>query len=80
MGLKQIVNSPRSKIVIALLLGFGLSTFFRKSCSGEDCMDFKAPSLDNINGKIFKYNTKCYEFESMQQDCKEKNKRTVRFA
>ena len=79
MGLKQVVNSPRSKVVIALLLGFGLSTFFRKACKDKECMNFKAPAMDKINGKIFEYNTKCYRFESSPQDCNSK-KRTVSFA
>jgi hypothetical protein len=80
MGLKQIVNSPRSKIVIALLLGFGLSTFFRKTCEDKNCIEFKAPPLDKVNGQTFEYNTKCYRFESKQQDCNEKKKRVVTFA
>ena len=79
MALKKIINSPRSKIVIALLLGFGLSTFFRKSCKDKDCLEFKAPEVDKINGQIFEYNTKCYQFDSKPQDCK-KDRRTVRFS
>jgi hypothetical protein len=79
MGLKTFLNSPRSKIIIALLLGFGLSTFFRKACSDKNCMEFKAPNLEKINGKMFEYNTKCYEFESKHQKCDAK-KRKVTFA
>ena len=78
MSLKKFVNSPRSKILIAILLGFGLSTFFRKSCKDKNCLNFKAPPMDKINGKIFEYNTKCYEFENRPQDCKD-NKKTVSF-
>jgi len=79
MGLKQIVNSPRSKIIIALLLGFGLSTFFRKSCKGKECVDFKAPQMDKINGKIFEYNTKCYMFQSQSQKCNKNNLQKLPF-
>lgn len=79
MSLKKFVNNPRSKFVIAILLGFGLSTFFRKSCKDKKCFNFKAPPMEKINNKIFKYNTKCYEFENRPQDCKE-NKKTVSFS
>lgn len=79
MSLKKVINSPRSKIVIALLLGFGLSTFFRKACKDKECINFKAPAMDKINGQIFEYNTKCYKFDSTVKDCSKK-KRTVSFA
>jgi hypothetical protein len=79
MGLKGVLNSEKGKIVIAILLGFGLSTFFRKECKDKKCLEFKAPPLDKINGQIFEYNTKCYEFESKSVPCK-KDKKTVLFA
>ena len=79
MSLKHMINSPRSRIVIALLLGFGLSTLFRKSCTDSDCMEFKAPPMDKINGQMYEYNTKCYTFESKSADCV-KGRKTVKFA
>jgi hypothetical protein len=78
MGLKEVINSPRGKMLIAVLLGFGLSTFFRKECKDKKCLEFKAPALDKINGEMFEYNTKCYEFKSVQQDCK-RSKKKVHF-
>jgi len=74
MGIKQVLNSPRGKMLIAVLLGFGLSTFFRKECKDKQCLEFKAPPLDKINGQLFEYNTKCYEFTSVQQTCDEAKK------
>ena len=79
MALKEILNSSRGKIVVALLLGFGLSTFFRKECKDKKCLQFNAPPLDKINGQIFEYNTKCYEFESKSTNCDD-SKKTVLFA
>jgi hypothetical protein len=69
MTFKKLLNSERGKITIAILLGFGLSTFFRKECKDKECLEFKAPPLDKINGKQFEYNTKCFEFSSVAQDC-----------
>ena len=79
MTLKRIINSPRGKILIAVLLGFGLSTLFRKACKDSKCMDFKAPPIDKINGQMYEYNTKCYTFESKTVDCDNKRK-TISFA
>lgn len=79
MSLKVMLNSPRSRILIAILLGFGLSTLFRKACTKGECMKFRAPAMDKINGQIYEYNTKCYQFEGGAADCSNKRK-TVRFA
>jgi hypothetical protein len=78
MGLKEIVNSDRGKIMIAILLGFGLSTFFRKECKDDSCMKFQAPPMEKINGQIFEYNTKCYTFTPHEAPCS-KLKKTVEF-
>lgn len=78
MSLKTVMNSSRGKITIAILLGFGLSTFFRKQCKEKQCLDFKAPPVDKINGQIFQYNTKCFEFESVAEKC-DASKKQVSF-
>lgn len=79
MSLKVILHSDRGRVLIAVLLGFGLSTLFRKSCTKRECMKFRAPPMDKINGQIYEYNTKCYQFEGTAADCSSKRK-TVRFA
>ena len=79
MSLKVILNSDRGRLLIAILLGFGLSTLFRKACTKGSCMKFRAPPMDKINGQIYEYNTKCYQFEGSAVDCSRKRK-TVRFA
>ena len=79
MSLKAVLHSDRGQLLIAILLGFGLSTLFRKSCTKASCMKFRAPPMDKINGQIYEYNTKCYRFEGTAADCSSKRK-TVRFA
>jgi hypothetical protein len=74
MGLKEVINSSRGKLIIAVVLGFGLSTFFRKECKDEECMKFEAPPMDKINGQLFEYNTKCYRFKNTPGDCSDKRK------
>jgi len=78
MGIKDVINSHRGKLLVAFLIGFGLSTFFRKECKDDACMEFKAPSMDKINGQMFEYNSKCYKFESKAVDCSN-TKKIVQF-
>lgn len=77
--MKKFMQSPYGKIVISIILGFGLSTLFRKSCSDKNCIEFKSPPLDKINDQVYKYDEKCYLFKQHHSSCNP-NKKTVMFA
>jgi len=76
MTIKKAINSPYGKFVIAAVLGFGLSTFFRKSCKDKECIQFVAPPFDEIEGGTWKVGQKCYAFQSSSAPCVA-SKRTV---
>ena len=69
--LKELINSTRGRYAFSLLLGLGLATLFRKVCNSRNCLVFKAPSLDQIKGKVFGHNKKCYKFEEEHVSCNE---------
>jgi hypothetical protein len=77
--IKNAINTPYAKVAIAALLGFGLSTLFRKSCKSKKCLEFKAPPFETIEGGTWKVDDKCYSFKSSPASC-EKSRRTVHFA
>ena len=62
MHIRKLLYGPYSEYVIAIILGFGLSTLFRASCNGRKCMVHKAAPIENILNKIYKYDKKCYTF------------------
>ena len=69
IDIKRIINSERGKIVLSILLGLGLATLFRQSCTSNKCLIFKAPTLDQIKNKVFNYNNKCYKFTEKSVSC-----------
>ena len=75
--LKDLVNSTRGKYVFSILLGLGLATLFRKACESKNCLVFKAPTLDNIKGKIFGHNNKCYKFKEESTTCNTNNANNI---
>ena len=79
MYLHKLVKSNTGKYIMSILLGIGLSTFFRSICKGKDCIVYAAPPLDDIEDKIYKFDGKCYKFEKEAINC-EKNKKTVKIA
>ena len=79
MNFKRLLNTPLGQIVISIILGLGLATFFRRICHGKNCVISKAPPLEEIEDKIYKFDGKCYKLEKNAETCV-KGKKTVAFA
>jgi hypothetical protein len=79
MRVRKFLQSDYGKIIMSILLGFGLSTLFRKTCTGKKCMEFKGPDLHKIVGQPYKYDNSCYTFTPNAVKCNSQ-KKIVRFA
>ena len=76
LHLSKFLKTETGKIIMSILLGFGLATIFRKICKGDNCVIFYAPPLDEIENKIFKQDGKCYQYNLVSTKCNS-NKRSV---
>tara|TARA_B100000795_G_scaffold101648_1_gene74828 strand:+ start:4529 stop:4768 length:240 start_codon:yes stop_codon:yes gene_type:complete len=79
MFVRRLINSKFGQNIMSILLGLGLATFFRKACNDRNCFLFKGPEMDNIRGKTFKFNDKCYKYKENAQTC-DKTKKIINFA
>ena len=79
MHLGKFVHTETGKYLMSILLGFGLASLFRTVCKGKDCVIFHAPPLDQVEDKIYKYDNKCYRFNSQSSKC-DSSKKIVDFA
>ena len=75
MHLKRLLNTPLGNFFISILFGLGLATLFRKVCKDRNCLIFKAPNINNIENKTYKYDDKCYtlKHKSVQHDDSKKD-------
>jgi hypothetical protein len=76
--LSKFVHSSTGKIMMSILLGFGLATIFREVCKGKGCLEFYAPTLDEINNKIYKVDNKCYKYVPKSAKC-DSSKKIIEF-
>ena len=79
MGLERIFYTESGRIIISVLLGLGLSTLFRKGCVGRNCIEFVAPTLEDIKKKVYKYGNGCFKYELEPIKC-DNNKKSIKFA
>ena len=79
MHVRRLIYGKYSPYIISIVLGIGLSCMFRKICTERNCLLYRAPPLEKILDKIYKYGDKCYTFKPNAQSC-EANKQIVTFA
>ena len=79
MHLNKLVKSTTGKYIMSILLGIGLASLFRSVCKGKNCAVYRAPPLDEIEDKIYKFDGKCYKFERISSKCDSK-KQILSFA
>ena len=74
----KFVHTETGKIIMSILLGFGLASLFRTVCKDKDCLLFYAPPLDKIKDKIYKSGEKCVKYSHVSTKC-DANVKTVSF-
>ena len=79
MYLDKFVHSPTGKIIMSIILGIGLATFFRAVCKGKKCRIISAPPINELEDQTYKFDEKCYKLEKNVINCKI-NKNTIKIA
>ena len=62
MSILKRIHTPSGKIIISIVLGFGLAAAFRASCKGRNCVIKYAAPYKDIEDKVIKQDYKCYEY------------------
>ena len=78
MYLGRFVHTESGKIIMSILLGFGLASLFRTVCKNKDCMIFHAPPIEQLKDKIYKNDGKCVKYTPTSTKCST-NMKTVDF-
>jgi len=79
MYLDKFVHTQTGRIIMSIILGIGLATFFRAVCKGKKCRVISTPPMEEIDNQTYKFNDRCYTFEKNAINC-QRNKNTVKIA
>ena len=74
----KFLHTERGKIIMSVILGFGLASLFRTVCKDNNCLLFYAPPLDEFKNKIYKNNGKCVKYTPVATKCSA-NSKTITF-
>lgn len=77
MDLQRLLNTSNGRIILSILLGLGLSTLFRKFCTDRNCMAFYCAPENQILGKTFQQDEKCFQYQPKSTACNSQVKMIV---
>lgn len=77
--LQKTINSQYGKILVSILLGLGLASLFRRTCHGIGCLKFIAPSVSNVEKKVFHHGNNCHRFKAITKNCESSKEKRVSF-
>ena len=69
MNFKRLLDTELGRGFISLLLGLGLATLFRNVCTGDKCITFNGPVINDMDENIYKYDEKCYKYKTVAAKC-----------
>lgn len=74
MHLEKFVHTTTGKIIMSILLGFGLASLFRTVCKNGKCVTFRAPPLEDFVDNIYKTpGDKCVQYTPVATTCSKSN-------
>lgn len=67
--LTKVFESETGRIILSVILGFGLATMFRKACLGQGCLVIKGPPVKEIKNHIYRIDDECYKYTPEVKKC-----------
>lgn len=68
--IRKFMTSEVGRKLFSILLGLGLSSIFRMSCKGKNCVIYSSPEFNKeILDKVYSYEGKCYKYTPENVKC-----------
>ena len=68
--LSHVLNSEEGSILISIIIGLGLASFFRKVCKNGRCVVIKGPDVNEVRNSVYKIDQNCYKYTPTVTKCK----------
>lgn len=67
--LTDMFKSEKGRILLSIILGFGLATMFRKACMGAECIVVQGPPMKEIRAHTYRIDDECYKYTPVVTKC-----------
>jgi hypothetical protein len=70
MSIIDFIKTPTGKIFASIILAIGLASIVRMSCKSANIIIVQGPPIQEIQDKIFSFDSKCYSYKKVVTSCK----------
>jgi hypothetical protein len=67
--ISNIMSTEFGSVIVSVVLGLGLASFFKKVCKDGRCVIIKGPPINEVNKNIYKINEECYKYTPFATKC-----------
>ena len=67
--LTEIVDTEVGSILISVIIGVGIASFFRRVCKDGRCVVIKGPDVKTIADNVYKLDNECYKYTPKMTKC-----------
>lgn len=65
----DFLKSKQFHIAFSFIIGLFLVLILRPTCKGDDCIEYKNPSIQEITSSTYQLGSKCYQFKNSSVEC-----------
>jgi hypothetical protein len=70
MFILNFLKTKNGNIIFSIILAFGLASILRIACKNANMVIIKGPPIENVQNKIFSFDSKCYSYKTVNTSCK----------
>jgi hypothetical protein len=67
--LTHIMDTEYGSIIISVIFGLGMASFFKKICKNGRCVVIKGPPIKDVNKNVYRINEECYKYTPYATKC-----------
>jgi len=68
--LAHVLNSEAGSILVSIIIGLGLASFFKKVCKNGRCIVIKGPDVNDIKQSVYRIDEECFKYTPTATKCK----------
>ena len=65
----EFLKSKQFHVAFAFVVGLFLVLILRPTCKGDDCIEHKNPSVQEITSSTYQMGSKCFQFKNSPVEC-----------
>lgn len=74
----KLFYENKGQILISAVFGMALAFLFQRICKDRKCIVIRAPNIDDITSKIYKFEDECFIYKPVSAKCPDDEKEVIK--